>query len=91
MNEIKPGSIVLFHDALYTYVEKRYTDREPTLQAVALLLEHLRKRFRFVTVPELLRSGKPQRRNWYQEANLDWLNGLKGDYGEPRRYACSGG
>lgn len=91
VNEIKPGSIVLFHDALYTYVEKRYTDRGPTLQAVDLLLEHLGGRFRFVTVPELLRSGRPQRRNWYQEADVDWLNRLEGAYGEPRRYAHGGG
>jgi len=91
VNEIEPGSIILFHDALYTYVEKRYTDREPTLRAVNLLLERLDGHFRFVTIPELLRSGEPQRRNWYQEADLDWLNGLKGDHGEPRRYTHSGG
>ena len=89
VNEIKPGSIILFHDALYTYVEKRYTDREPTLRAVNLLLERLGENFRFVTIPDLLRSGEPQRRNWYQEADLDWLNSLKGYWGEPRRYSYS--
>jgi peptidoglycan/xylan/chitin deacetylase (PgdA/CDA1 family) len=90
-DETSPGDIVLFHDALYTYVEKRYTDREPTLQAVDLLLECLGERFRFVTVPELLRSGEPQRRNWYQEADVDWLNRLGGAFGEPRRYVRSSG
>ncbi len=91
VNEVRPGDIVLFHDALYTYVEKRYTDRGPTLQAVDLLLERLGERFRFVTVPELLRSGRPQRRNWYQKADVDWLNRLEGACGEPRRYAHSSG
>jgi len=89
VKEIQPGSIILFHDALYTYVEKRYADRDPTLRAVSLLLERVGGRFRFVTIPELLRSGEPQRRNWYQEADMDWLNSLKGDHGEPRRYAHS--
>jgi peptidoglycan-N-acetylglucosamine deacetylase len=64
--KIKPGSIVLFHDALYKFIEERYRNREPTLQAVDALLTQLKDQYRFVTVPELLKHGHPRRRDWYR-------------------------
>ena len=88
VKQCEPGSVILFHDALYTYVEEQYADRAPTLEAVSMLLKQLGDRFRFITVPELLRHGRPQRRNWYQEVEIEWLNGLKGQQGGSRRYAA---
>lgn len=63
---IQPGSVVLFHDAIYRSMQvvPQY-DRQLMLESVNILLERLVKRFRFVTIPDLLRSGHPQRRDWY--------------------------
>ena len=90
-NQIKPGSVILLHDVLYHTSEERYANREPMIEAVNMLLKRLNGRFRFITVPELLQLGRPQRRNWYWKADLDWLNSLKGQQGKPRRYAHGNG
>jgi peptidoglycan/xylan/chitin deacetylase (PgdA/CDA1 family) len=71
--KLRRGSIVLFHDTLYTTVEERYRDRGPTLATVERLLVDLGDRYRFVTVPELLKLGRPVRWHWYQRSRLDWL------------------
>ena len=70
---LRRGSIVLFHDTLYTTTEERYRDRRPTLATVERLLQDLGDRYRFVTVPELMRLGRPVRWHWYQRSRLDWL------------------
>ena len=77
VNKIKPGSIILFHDALYDALEDNYANREPMLEAVNKLLKQLGNHFRFITIPELLRHGRPQRQNWYWKSNPDWLSKLK--------------
>jgi peptidoglycan/xylan/chitin deacetylase (PgdA/CDA1 family) len=77
LDRLKPGSIILFHDSLYYTVEQQYVNREPTLTAVNMLLEQLSDQFRFVTISELLRHGRPTRRSWYQKGDLAWLNSLK--------------
>ncbi len=89
MKRIKPGSIVLLHDALYHTLEPEYTDREPMLETVDRLLTQLGPRFRFVTVPELLRHGHPHRRIYHGKPDLAWLNKLQGQEEEARRYAHS--
>lgn len=71
---LRPGSIVLFHDALYAAFEERYRDRGPTLEAVTRLLEEEGGRYSFVTVPELLRRGRPRKRHWYQRPDLEVLH-----------------
>ena len=76
-NKIHVGSIALLHDRLYHVYEDRYADREPMLDAVNMLLERLSSRFLFVTVPELLQHGRPQRQYWCQKGTPDWLNSLK--------------
>ena len=76
MNGIKPGSVVLLHDSLYHTYEDRYADRKPVLDAVDTLLEQLSGHFRFVTIPELLKHGRPKRQYWYRGSNLDWMNSL---------------
>jgi peptidoglycan/xylan/chitin deacetylase (PgdA/CDA1 family) len=77
VNGLKPGSIVLFHDALYKFIEDRYRDRRPTLQAVDALLQRFKDQYRFVTVPELLSQGRPARRAWYRKPDRDWVFSLK--------------
>jgi predicted O-methyltransferase YrrM len=70
---LRRGSIVLFHDTLYTTTDERFRDRRPMRQAVETLLADLAGTYRFVTVPELLRLGRPVRWHWYQRSRLDWL------------------
>ena len=86
-DRVKPGSVILLHNVLYHTAEERYADREPMMKAVDMLLERASGRFRFVTVPELFRHGRPQRRNWYRKGDVDWLNSLKGQDCQPRQYA----
>jgi peptidoglycan/xylan/chitin deacetylase (PgdA/CDA1 family) len=74
---LRRGSIVLLHDTLHTTVDERYRDRAPMREAVERLLIELGDRFRFVTVPELLRLGRPFRWHWYQRARLDWLKRVR--------------
>jgi peptidoglycan-N-acetylglucosamine deacetylase len=70
---LRRGSIVLFHDTLYTTIDERFRDRRPTLATVERLLQDLGDRYRFVTVPELMRRGRLVRWHWYQRSRLDWL------------------
>jgi hypothetical protein len=90
-SQIQPGSIILLHDSLYAFLEEGYADREPSLEAVNLLLERLGQRFRFVTVPELLRQGRPQYQSWFQVEPLEVLNQLREPGGRPWRYALAAG
>jgi peptidoglycan/xylan/chitin deacetylase (PgdA/CDA1 family) len=90
-NRLKPGSVILLHDVLYHTMEERCADRESMFEVVTMLLEQFSDRFRFITVPELFQHGRPQRRNWYWEADPDWLNSLRGQQGEPRHYAHGSG
>ncbi len=76
-DRISAGSIVLFHDGLYTVLEERFTDRQPTFEAVDIILSRLSKRFEFITVPQLLKQGRPKRRNWYRTEKADWFNQFK--------------
>lgn len=68
---LKPGDIVLLHDTLWQPTIKQAADRRPMLEAVDLLLERLQHQFHFVTVPDLLLCGVPQRNNWYRRDGLD--------------------
>lgn len=77
LREITPGSIVLFHDRIFTALDERYFDRRPTLKALRLLLEKMTGYYEFVTVPRLLRCGRPQRQNWYRGADGPWIQSLK--------------
>lgn len=59
LRRLRRGSIVVFHDVLHTTTDERYRDREPTIEALSTLLARLAGHLRFVTVPELLRLGRP--------------------------------
>jgi len=56
-----PGAIVLLHDSLYTFETEAARDREPTIAAVEAIAARLPD-YRFVTVSELLRAGRPVKR-----------------------------
>ncbi len=59
MRRLRRGSIVVFHDTLYTATDHRFRDRRPLHSALEGLLGELSGEFRFVNVPELLRLGRP--------------------------------
>lgn len=61
VTDTRSGSIVLLHDHVTDPWEERFSDREPMLRAVNMFLEETGNRLRFVTIPELLRNGLPQR------------------------------
>lgn len=90
ISQIQPGSIINFHDALYTAIEDRYANRESMLAAITLILEHLRKQYRFVTVPELLTYGRPHKRHHYMVADVDFLNNLKAQEERTWKYGREG-
>lgn len=75
---LRPGSIVLMHDTLYQYEQPQYASRAASVRALALVLERMRGRYRFVTVPELLRLGRPRRELWRQPGDAGYLARLQG-------------
>ncbi len=83
---LQPGSMIVFHDALLDASEERYFDREPMLDAVRILLDRVGDTFGFITVPELLRHGRPWRETWVRNHDPGFLNGLSRERGEGRRY-----
>ncbi len=71
--KLGPGSIVLMHDHLHDYIEERYLDRAPTVEAVERLLERLGTTFEFVPVSELLRRGRTIKQPWFERGQDDFL------------------
>jgi peptidoglycan-N-acetylglucosamine deacetylase len=74
-SRIRSGSVVVLHDALRRHpkAERRpvitrepYFDRGPMLSGITMFLERVADRFRFITIPELLRYGRPQRKSWFK-------------------------
>jgi hypothetical protein len=62
IERVTPGSIVLLHDAIYrSHLPESETqiEREPMLEGLDMALTVLKRQIRFVTVPELLRTGRP--------------------------------
>jgi peptidoglycan/xylan/chitin deacetylase (PgdA/CDA1 family) len=74
VSRIRPGSVVVLHDAIFRSIQAvpQY-DRQRMLTALDITLERLGDRFRFVTVPELLRHGRPQKQAWYRRAGPELL------------------
>lgn len=58
---IKPGAIVLLHEALYTASNPVDEDRTSLLEALDTVLGELSSSYRFGTLPELLAAGRPVR------------------------------
>ena len=68
VRQARSGAIVILHDHIYRSVlPTAEPDRRPMLHALDDALEQLQARFRFMTVPELLRQGRPIRENWYRQ------------------------
>ena len=79
IRKTKPGSIVLMHDALFTYTDQRYRNRTGTIEAVDRILNALNQQYQFVTLTELINAGKPHYKKWVSLPDKTWLNGLKID------------
>ena len=57
-----PGNIFLLHDAIYrSHLEESKTqyDRDPMLAGLDNALEELKEKYRFISVSEILKCGKP--------------------------------
>jgi peptidoglycan/xylan/chitin deacetylase (PgdA/CDA1 family) len=74
---LKPGSILLLHDSLFIVEQESYRSRQSTLEAVRMLLERHSREYRFVTVPDLLRAGRPTKKWWYQPGDASYLSSLR--------------
>jgi len=74
--KIRPGSIILLHDALFAYLDRKYTDRSATVEAVEELLERRGRSYDFVTVPQLLAMGKPRMVDWRRLPDRKWMKKL---------------
>ena len=83
---IEPGSIIVLHDALYTFKKSEYRTRGMMVQAIDRILENLGQKYEFVTVPELFRRGTPRRRYWGVHAEPELLNQLYTEAGAAQRY-----
>jgi peptidoglycan-N-acetylglucosamine deacetylase len=90
VRSLYPGCVVVLHDGLFDASDVRCFDREPMLEAVTMLLDLLHGRFRFVTVPELLRQGRVEGRFWFHPPDAQVLNRLQRSVGDPRRYPPDG-
>jgi hypothetical protein len=66
VSQARPGAVIILHDNIHRSVlPGAEHDRKPMLRALDWALDRLQERFSFVTVPELLRQGRPVRENWY--------------------------
>jgi peptidoglycan-N-acetylglucosamine deacetylase len=74
---LKSGTIILFHDRLYTFLNTAHKDRRETLAAVRLLLETHRPHLEFVTVPEMLKEGRAVYKNWLRRPDADWIRSAR--------------
>jgi hypothetical protein len=86
VRQARPGAIVILHDNIYRNVlPAAQHDRKPMLVALEHALEQLQERFSFVTVPELLRTGRPIREEWYRRGLADMQPALERHLTEQRR------
>lgn len=74
---VKPGSIVLLHDALHesgatAAAPPPMFDRRPMLAALDEYLSRTGDAYRFVTIPELLRQGAAVKLCWLVEDDSDF-------------------
>jgi peptidoglycan-N-acetylglucosamine deacetylase len=76
-SRLKPGSIVLLHDSLFTFQRMEHRNRGPMLAALDRLIHKIHERFSFLTVPELLKTGRPNRARWLKRGDDEWLKSQK--------------
>lgn len=85
LGEMRPGSIILFHDTLYTVSDEGPRNGNLTFQVLEILFHNIGNKFQFVTIPELLKRGIPFYEKWYQQPNIDYLNKLRSTKGRKNR------
>lgn len=66
VSRITCGAIVLLHDGLHSVGDESPNRHETLLAALGAVLRTLSPRFQFVTVPDLLRGGRPRRHRWFR-------------------------
>jgi len=76
--DLSPGCVVLWHDALADAYDASYFDRSEAIAALDVVLSEASDRYRFVTIPELLRCGRARRRYFYPRPDADSLHALHG-------------
>lgn len=87
---LRPGSVIVLHDGLSDALDPSYFNREPMIEALEIFLTRVSHCYRFVTIPELLRLGRPHREFWYKPSDLKLLNKLLVRDGPGRRYTDHG-
>jgi peptidoglycan/xylan/chitin deacetylase (PgdA/CDA1 family) len=87
--DLRPGSVILFHDGLADALDDRYFDRSATLDAVRLVLERFAGDLAFVTLPQLLEHGRAHREPWTMDGNVEYMNRLRRPDGTSRQYAVT--
>lgn len=65
---LAPGQVILLHDAV---CDQRYRSREEMLTALDAFLGRWSDTYAFVTVPDLLRRGRPQRDIWLRAPDVE--------------------
>jgi peptidoglycan-N-acetylglucosamine deacetylase len=70
LETIRPGSIVLLHDAVCV---QRQRSRWHMLEALENFLSDYRKSYEFFTIPELLKHGNPEREIWNIKPGKDFF------------------
>ena len=83
LRRLRRGSIVLLHDTLFAVTAERFRDRRPMREALEALLDRLAGRYRFVTLPELLRLGRPVRWPHLYRMPESYRRQLEGTTGGP--------
>ena len=64
-------------DRLADSDQEQFFDRQPMIDALRFFLSHKGRHFHFLTVSELLSRGRPQKKIWYKEPNVELLNTLR--------------
>lgn len=77
-DQLRPGAIVLWHDALADAYAERYFDRSNTITALDRFLELEADHYRLVPLPELLTCGPAVRRFFYPRPSRDSLPSVMG-------------
>ena len=86
VRDARPGAIIILHDNIYrNALAAGRQERGPMLRALELALRALRDDFRFLTVPDLLRLGKPVRENRFQKGTPEMQPVLRLALAEHRR------
>lgn len=74
INTVSSGDIVLLHDSL---CDRSHVSREPMIRALDLFLNKRRDALRFVTISDLIKSGKPQKKIWLSEPDVNRFGAYK--------------